>query len=209
MKHKLNFHLTIIIFLFISLLYYNSCKIYQIIEPDKIFLENIVVEAIKYVNIQFKYNNNTYTGMPYLWGGETAIYEINDLLKLGKVPGVDFGVDCSGLINVVYRKVAIDNGYSLQYRDAASYEIINYCRKIDFNELLPGDIIFFSENGKIFHVAIYHHFENNTIYFIDAYSVDNKVKLRSYNLNSKNLLYKNKTWNDIFYSYGRMILYKN
>lgn len=185
-----------------------SCDLnnYIISEISENLLNSIIVEAEKYIYINYYYNGIKYTGMPYLWGGETSIYEITDLINSGKIPGKDFGVDCSGLINVVYRKVLNDNGYSLLYNDAASYEIIKYCNIKNINEILPGDLIFFAENNKIFHIAIFHHIEENKIYFIDSYSIDGKVELRYYDLLSKSFNDRlfNKNWNNIFYNFGRM-----
>lgn len=68
-------------------------------------------------------------GVPYLWGGTT--------------PG---GFDCSGLLYYSFGKV----GISIP-RTAKSQQ--KYCEKISFDELKPGDLVFW--NNPATHVALY------------------------------------------------------
>ena len=73
-------------------------------------------------------------GVRYKYGGETP-YE---------------GFDCSGLTQYVYRHA---NGFTLP-RTAA--EQSQASRTISFNEMKPGDLIFFRTSGtKVNHVGIY------------------------------------------------------
>lgn len=71
-------------------------------------------------------------GCPYVWGG-------NDLYN---------GCDCSGFAQQVYSRV----GITLP-RTAAAQSVSG--RRITFDELQPGDLIFYATDGYVHHVAIY------------------------------------------------------
>lgn len=72
-------------------------------------------------------------GTPYLWGG-------CDLRT---------GVDCSGLVVEIYKKL----GYDLP---RTSREQFHVCEKITLNDIQEGDLIFYaSEDKKVNHVGIY------------------------------------------------------
>jgi hypothetical protein len=68
---------------------------------------------------------------PYVWGG-------NDL---------SVGVDCSGLVQAIYKKV----GYVLPGKSSMQEGI---CEEV-WDELLPGDLIFYSNGTLVNHVGIY------------------------------------------------------
>lgn len=77
--------------------------------------------------------------LPYFWGGRTA----------GKGPRE--GVDCSGLVDLSYRKhgVVLPRNANDQYRR---------CRPLPLDRLRPADLIFFSRSpdpAKIIHVMIF------------------------------------------------------
>lgn len=75
----------------------------------------------------------SFLGIPYVWGGESRS-----------------GVDCSGLVLLVFREV----GINLPHHAADQY---NYGRSVSRGELQAGDLVFFSRGGAgdIYHVAIY------------------------------------------------------
>ena len=73
-----------------------------------------------------------FVGNPYVWGGTS-------LTK---------GADCSGFVLSVYKKY----GYTLPHYSGSQ---ANCGTTIKESELLPGDLIFYSDGKKINHVAIY------------------------------------------------------
>lgn len=79
---------------------------------------------------KLKSNALKYLTTPYLWGGKS-----------------NFGIDCSGLVQQVYKM----NGIQL-LRDA--YQQATQGREVQFEERQPGDLAFFGESGKITHVGI-------------------------------------------------------
>lgn len=73
-----------------------------------------------------------FVGNPYVWGGTS-------LTK---------GADCSGFVLSVFKKY----GYDLPHHSGSQ---ANCGTKISESELLPGDLIFYSNGSRINHVAIY------------------------------------------------------
>ena len=71
-------------------------------------------------------------GHPYVWGGTSL---------LG-------GCDCSGFVQGLYRMY----GYSIP-RVAENQAM--YGRQIPLDNAQPGDLIFFAQNGYVYHVALY------------------------------------------------------
>ena len=98
-----------------------------------------------------------YLGGRYVWGGQTL--------------GV--GVDCSGFMKAVYAHFGI-------YLYRCSYEQVNNGRRITFEELRPGDLIFYKTTGtgQISHVAMY--IGNGQI--IHARSKEKGIMINRYNL---------------------------
>lgn len=73
-----------------------------------------------------------FVGNPYVWGG-TSLTE---------------GADCSGFVQSIYKQY----GYELP---RVSRDQAQYGTKIPVEDALPGDLIFYANNGIIHHVVMY------------------------------------------------------
>ena len=73
-----------------------------------------------------------FVGNPYVWGG-TSLTE---------------GADCSGFVQSIYKQY----GYDLP---RVSQDQAQFGTKIPVEDALPGDLIFYANNGKVYHVVMY------------------------------------------------------
>lgn len=109
-----------------------------------------------------------FVGYPYVWGGASP----------------DVGFDCSGLVCYVFSHfgITLPHGATSQWNSSKGYEIT-------YQELLPGDLIFFSNDGgkSMFHVAIY--IGNNE--YIHAANSSRGVVVDSINMAPSSWFYKN------------------
>ena len=102
----------------------------------------------------------SWAGTPYLYGGESRA-----------------GVDCSALVQMVYQKygVTLPRSSRDQYRQGVG---------IAQNELLPGDLVFFSTNGPgASHVGIYlgdNRFISATKRKVEIQALDDKYWTNTY-----------------------------
>jgi lipoprotein Spr len=70
-------------------------------------------------------------GVSYCYGGETRDC-----------------IDCSGFVMTIYQ----ESGYQLPRTAADQYDFVH---KVKSSDRMVGDLVFFSKNGKIYHVGIY------------------------------------------------------
>jgi hypothetical protein len=143
----------------------------EVIVPDPI-LNNVPAIAEKYL------------GMPYEWGGQSFWYE------------EDGTVDCSGLVVNVYKEACNGSGYRLLFEDSTSHDMHSKYT-VEVSAPKAGDLIFMGEGGVVSHVAIFRRFVGDDVEFLDAYSVDGHVMIRTYGKGNLKII-----------SYGRMLLSK-
>lgn len=97
---------------------------------------------------------NSFLGVPYLWGGTTPA-----------------GFDCSGLVQYCYREV-----FNIELPRTTYYQ----CEvgvEVPFEELLPGDLLFFADGGDVHHVPVY----LGDGYYVEAPHTGDVVKITAMN----------------------------
>ncbi len=94
------------------------------------------LSAVGLTDQQFENRLKQYVGIPYRRGGTTTN-----------------GLDCSGFVRLVYDQIF---GIDLPHSSVAQFRFSDL-KKIDKNDLQPGDLIFFGNKGKkrINHVGVY------------------------------------------------------
>lgn len=96
----------------------------------------------------------SFLGVPYLWGGTTPA-----------------GFDCSGLVQYCYREV-----FNIELPRTTYYQC-DVGEEVPFEELLPGDLLFFDDGGDVHHVAMY----LGDGYYVEAPHTGDVVKITAMN----------------------------
>jgi hypothetical protein len=117
--------------------------------------KTVIEQALKYFNA------------PYLWGGRTP-----------------FGVDCSGLIQVIYKMIGIRLP-----RDASQQVSVGTAMSF-VDEAEPGDLAFFDdEEGNIVHVGIIWK-RNKIIHASGKVRIDNVDQFGIFNIDTQRYTHK-------------------
>ena len=96
----------------------------------------------------------SFLGVPYVWGGNTPE-----------------GFDCSGLVQYCYREV-----FNIELPRTTYYQC-DVGVEVGFEELLPGDLLFFDDGGDVHHVAMY----LGDGYYVEAPHTGDVVKITAMN----------------------------
>jgi cell wall-associated NlpC family hydrolase len=107
---------------------------YYIVNPYEYTIAKQHTHGNRYIREEIIKTAQSFIDVPYLWGGSSS----------------DTGFDCSGLAMTVYQL----NGLNLPRSSREQYET---GAPVELNDLLIGDLVFFSTAGgnKVTHVGIY------------------------------------------------------
>ncbi len=114
-------------------------------------------------------------GVAYLLGGQTTLLDYIVGVREGRMPGVDVGVDASGLIRNVFRRQQPDMRFYAGpggpiRRNVNSAALYHYnSRSLRLDEAEPGDLIFFeNEDGNIIGLGLISRITTSSVHFITA-----------------------------------------
>ena len=110
----------------------DYADVHETLETAVTLTELLYGQGVSDVRVDMVEYAKQFLGNPYVWGGTS-------LTK---------GTDCSGFTQSIYKKYGIS--ISRTSRSQA-----NDGTKISINQAKPGDLIFYSQNGTINHVAMY------------------------------------------------------
>ncbi|MBF0320934.1 MAG: C40 family peptidase [Nitrospirae bacterium] len=107
--------------------------------------------------------------------------------------------DCSNLVNAITRNSLIGTDYEFVPDGISSRDLRDNCHKVSYNELRPGDLIFFAKGRKhrIYHVGVITKVLFGAVHFVHASSGSGVVETVS----------GSETWHHYwgkkFHSFGR------
>lgn len=164
-------------------------------------------QALRFTDVTYEVDGVTQQGVAYLLGGRLSVDEYLAAVAGGKVPGVDVGVDASGVVVQAYRAadpafrfLSRSGGGSRLVRDASSVALYEWnVRTIPVEQLRPGDLIFFKNaSGRVAGVGIFERREGPNVYYIVASANSGKVIRTFNNVN-------NDYWKTRFLAAGQML----
>lgn len=121
--------------------------------------------AREYVGVQYVYQGEERKGVAYLLGGQDTVSSYLQKVAEGQKPGVDVGIDASGLVINAYRVVfpklrfasGPPDGESTMVRDVSSQTMYSWnVQLVTVEDLRPGDLVFFGTSEEsVSGVALY------------------------------------------------------
>lgn len=164
-----------------------------------------LAEAIAFATVEYEVGNEKRVGVPYQWGGRTDLAQFVTEAQNSDV--THLGVDASGLVIAASRVLSP----SLHFRVRQGEQMVTVSNinssllfqwnvvSIDFAELQPGDLIFFSgASGNIEGVGIYERTVGRHVRFVVASANSGRVVQTSLNLDGD-------YWATRFAGAGRLI----
>lgn len=107
-------------------------KVEERLEKAATLTELLYGQGVSNARVDLVQYAKQFIGNPYVWGGTSLTN----------------GADCSGFTMSIYKKY----GISLPHHSGSQAQL---GKKVSLAEAQPGDLVFYSKNGSINHVAIY------------------------------------------------------
>jgi hypothetical protein len=156
--------------------------------------EDALREAGRYASFDCSIGGQDSAGMPYAYGKSDSPDDALRKARLGQLPGVGFGVDCSGLVLNAFRAAVESQGgiFCVTGRSQRDHMTITLdvnasdlyhlnCHPIDADSAVPGDLVFFTPIGKgdsISHTAIVVRRAEGGLDIVDASEIVGRVRVR-------------------------------
>lgn len=169
--------------------------------------EKALAEALEYATVQYWFEGEPHQGVAYLYGGQDTVSQYIAKLEQGAEPGVQAGIDASGLVINAYRAVypelqlvSVVGSQEVLVKDASSETLYSWnVRPLTVDELRPGDLLFFGTEGRgINGVALYAGRRGNLLEMVTASQSRGKVVLTTVRLGGD-------YWESSFVGAGRLI----
>lgn len=167
-----------------------------------------LAEARKYTEVEYHHDGKLQTGVAFLHGGQDSVSEFLMKIQTGGIPGVDAGIDASGLVVNAYRAVYPDLKFAYQtsalqrsmVRDASSQMLYQWnVKPIQLDELTLGDLVFLGNSpNQITGVGLYAGRHNHNLRIIIASASKQKVV-------ETGIIIGGEYWNNHVVGLGRLI----
>ena len=141
--------------------------------------------AMQYADLEYVIQGELWQGMAYFYGGQDTISSYLGKIEQGVQPGAGAGIDASGLVINAYKAIYPDlrflyrtNSQETKVSDTSSKSLYLWnVRTVELEDLQPGDLIFFGQEGNIHGVALYAGRRGESIRIVTASQSQGKVVL--------------------------------